>query len=75
MESQQSKSKKKRNVWTLFISLIKEKQVLGLMDGKRIRVSDIFKTLIAPMRERGFVRDVNQLIIKYKNLKGKCSYI
>ncbi|CAG9765720.1 unnamed protein product [Ceutorhynchus assimilis] len=66
---------RKRNIWTseevrFFLSLIEEKQVLGLMDGKRIRVSDIFKTLIAPMKERGFIRDVNQLSVKYKNLKA-----
>lgn len=67
---------KKRNVWSpaevnYFLELIKEKQIMGLMDGKRLRVSDIFKSLVGPMREQGFVRDASQMIVKYKNLKGK----
>lgn len=67
---------KKRNVWSpaeirYFLELIKEKQIMGLMDGKRLRVTDIFKSLVGSMREQGFVRDASQMIVKYKNLKGK----
>lgn len=41
-------------------------------DGWEKGVSDIFKTLVSPMKEQGFIRDANQLIVKYKNLKGEC---
>ncbi|KAF5306810.1 hypothetical protein FQA39_LY00040 [Lamprigera yunnana] len=67
--------KKKRNVWSseeviFFLRLVNKKHIVGLMDGKRLRVGDIFKTLVAPMEQAGFHRDVGQLTIKWKNLKG-----
>ncbi|KAF5299226.1 hypothetical protein FQA39_LY02399 [Lamprigera yunnana] len=40
------------------------------MDGKRLRVGDIFKTLLAPMEQAGFHGDVGQSTIKRKNLKA-----
>ncbi|KAF5301717.1 hypothetical protein FQA39_LY10648 [Lamprigera yunnana] len=68
--------KKKRNAWSsekviFFLRLVNEKHIVGLIDGKRLRVGDIFKTLIAPMEQAGFHRDVGQLTIKWKNLKAE----
>ncbi|KAF5276022.1 hypothetical protein FQA39_LY00818 [Lamprigera yunnana] len=68
--------KKKRNVWSseeviFFLRLANEKHIVGAMDGKRLRVGDIFKTLVAPMEQADFHRDVEQLTIKWKNLKAE----
>ncbi|KAK4879258.1 hypothetical protein RN001_007404 [Aquatica leii] len=41
------------------------------MDGKRLRVSDIFKTLVAPMEQARFHWDIAQLTVKWKNLKAE----
>jgi len=54
-----------------FLTLMKEKKILGLMDGKRWRVNEIFKSLVEPMKQNGYPRDVAQLLFKYKNLKCK----
>ncbi|KAF5286764.1 hypothetical protein FQA39_LY04187 [Lamprigera yunnana] len=67
--------KKKRNVWSseeviFFLRLVNEKHIVGLRDGKQLRVGDIFKTLVAPMEQAGIHRDVGQLTIKWKNLKA-----
>jgi len=79
MESSRIKYNK-RNVWSsneirYFLQLLHEKHILGLMDGKRLRVSDIFKTLVAPMREMGYVRDPTQLSVKFKNLRVSRHYM
>ncbi|KAF5294606.1 hypothetical protein FQA39_LY13365 [Lamprigera yunnana] len=67
--------KKKRNVWSseeviFFLRLVNEKHIVGLMDGKRLQVGDIFKTLVAPMEQAGFHRDVGQLTIKEEEFES-----
>lgn len=75
-----SQRQRKRVVWSsaevrLLLTLIKEKKIVGLMDGKRLRVSEIFMSLVDPMKRAGYVRDGSQLLIKFKNLKCKYSSI
>lgn len=60
---------RKRNVWNpeevpLFLHMIKQNHALTLMDGKRLRVKEIFKSLLPEMTTAGFIRDVPQLIVK-----------
>ncbi|KAK4887138.1 hypothetical protein RN001_003409 [Aquatica leii] len=68
--------KKKRNVWSsekvlFFLKVINEMHIVGFMDGKRLRVGNIFKTLVTLTEHTGFHMDVGQLAIKWKNLKAE----
>ncbi|XP_046384535.1 uncharacterized protein LOC124154701 [Ischnura elegans] len=65
---------RKRNVWSEqetmhLINLIKEEDIMRLLDGKRSRNSDIYMRLVGPMSEAGYIRDVNQLRTKWKHLQ------
>lgn len=54
-----------------FLILLKEKKILSLLDGKKFRATEIFKSIEADMKEKGFPRDHLQMRTKFKNLKGK----
>lgn len=66
----------KRNIWkseeiNYFLHLMKEKKMMGLMDGKRLKVCEIYKSMEKPMTEAGFNRDAAAMQMKFKNLKSK----
>jgi len=67
---------RRRDVWlhheiTTLLTLLREKQIADLMDSKRFRTSDIFKSLENDMNKNGIMRDAKQIQIKYKSLKRK----
>jgi len=47
----------------IFLTLLKEKQIADLMDSKRYRTSDIFKSLENDMNKNGIMRDAKQIQI------------
>lgn len=69
----------KRDLWTYtetedFIKILKENQILKLMDSKRFRVVEIFKFLKNEMKNIGYSRNATQIQIKFKALKRKYKY-
>ncbi|CAG9769700.1 unnamed protein product [Ceutorhynchus assimilis] len=47
-----------------------EKKILKIMDGKRFRAQEIFKSLEKEMKDNGYQRDAASLKVKFKNLKA-----
>lgn len=50
---------KKRESWEIeetryFLKLMRERQVMKSLDGKRFRADDIFKYLESPIRDKGY---------------------
>lgn len=52
-----------------FLQLCMEKDVLGIMDGKKHKHIDIFRTLIPSMAEKKFSKTAEQMQLKLKTLK------
>lgn len=52
-----------------FLQLCMEKDVLGIMDGKKHKHIDIFRTLIPSMAEKQFMKTAEQMQLKLKTLK------
>jgi len=48
-------------------NIIKRKQIADLMDSKRFRKNDIFKSLKNDMNKNGIMWDAKQIQIKYKS--------
>ena len=67
---------RRRDIWLhheimALLSLLKEKQIADLMDSKRFRTTDIFKSLENAMNKKRIIRDAKQIQIKFKSLKRK----
>lgn len=65
---------RRRDVWLhheimALLKLLKEKQIADVMDSKRFRTTDIFKSLEIDINKSGIMRDAKQIQIKYKSLK------
>lgn len=52
------------------LSIIKNKEILRLLDGKRYRNGDIFKIVEEELKKRGFQKTVLQIRTKFKTLKA-----
>lgn len=70
------KGSKKRINWTEeevlhFLSILKEKRIIELMDGKRFKAAEVFKALVPEMAKANFIKTPEAMKIKLKNLKGK----
>jgi len=69
----------KRDLWSYdetlaLINILKEKQILKIMDNKRFRIAEIFKSLQQDMIKKGYCRSATQIHIKFKALKRKYNY-
>lgn len=65
---------KKRVNWTtletsFMLSIIRDKNILQLLDGKRYRNTDIFKVVEEELKIRGFMKTSAQIRTKWKTLK------
>ena len=72
----EKKKRKPRDSWDkaeieYFLNLIKEKQIIAMLDGKKFKVKDVFKKLEEPMEKAGYKKDAEQMINKLKLLKRK----
>jgi len=70
---------KKRDIWTYnetltLINILKEKKILNIMDSKRFRIAEIFKSLEENFKKKGYCRSAAQIQIKFKALKRKYNY-
>lgn len=52
-----------------FLAFCIEKRIISMMDGKRYRHIDLYKTLEPLMSEMGFSKDTHQMITKMKHLR------
>jgi len=57
---------RRRDVWLhheimALLKLLKEKQIADLMDSKRFRTTDIFKSLENDINKNGIMRDAKQI--------------
>lgn len=52
-----------------FLDICLEKQIIKMMDEKKYRNDEIFKSVKEEMCARGYNREVGQLIIKFRKLK------
>ncbi|XP_012534499.1 putative uncharacterized protein DDB_G0282499 [Monomorium pharaonis] len=64
----------KRDIWSYdetmtLIHILKEKKILKIMDNKRFRIAEIFKSLEQEMKNKGYCRSATQIHIKFKGLK------
>lgn len=69
----------KRDIWSydetqILINIIKEKNILKIMDNKRFRIAEIFKSLENDMKSKGYCRSAKQIHIKFKALKPKYKF-
>lgn len=67
---------RRRDIWlhheiVVLLTLLKEKQIADLMDSKRFRTTDIFKSLENDIHKNGIMRDAKQIQIQFKRLKRK----
>ncbi|XP_032686615.1 uncharacterized protein LOC116851387 [Odontomachus brunneus] len=65
---------KKRESWETeetryFLKLIKERQVMKTLDGKRFRADDIFKHLELPMNEKGYNKTSKQMQTRFRTVR------
>lgn len=70
--------KNEKNPWLyeetiFFIDLMKEENVVNLMDGNNFRTKEIFQNIGPKFQERGYKRTTEQLITKFRRLKTKYS--
>lgn len=68
--------KHKRNLWRdleveTLVSIIKEKHILQLLDGKQRRNKAIYESIEKDMKAKGFMRNSDQIRIKFKALKAE----
>ncbi|KAK4883090.1 hypothetical protein RN001_006409 [Aquatica leii] len=66
----------KREAWEVeetqfLLPLIREKQILKALNGKRFRAADIFQHLEEPMHERGYHKNGKQMQTRFKTLRSK----
>ncbi|KAF5281741.1 hypothetical protein FQR65_LT14581 [Abscondita terminalis] len=64
-----------KNKWSdeetkVFLSLCQKENILKMMDGKKLRIKQIFASLEESMRQHGYERDGDQMLTKWKNLKA-----
>lgn len=74
MSFNRSNKKHKSSNWTdnetrIFLDLCIEKRIIQMMDGKRHKHIDIYKSLEPKMREIGFIKSGAQMKTKLKHLK------
>lgn len=67
--------KKKPATWDVketecFLAIIKDLQVIALMDGKKFRTSEIFKKVEETFRNKGYYKTHMQLLDKFKAMKS-----
>lgn len=53
----------------VFLELCLENQILHLMDGRKHKHVDIFRSLVPEMEKRGFFKTAEQMKLKLRNLK------
>jgi len=67
---------KKRESWEIektryFLKLMRERQIMNSLDGKRFRADDIFKYLESPMKEKGYNKTSKQMQTRFRTLRRK----
>lgn len=67
---------KKREHWDVektrfFLRLVRERQVMKSLDGKKFRADEIFQYLELPMYERGYTKTPKQMQTRFKTLRCK----
>lgn len=67
---------KKREAWDVeetrfFLALIRERQIMKNLDGKRFRADEIFRHLESAMSERGYTKNAKQMQTRFKTLRRK----
>ncbi|XP_071632161.1 uncharacterized protein [Temnothorax longispinosus] len=65
---------KKRKSWETeetryFLKLMRERQIMKSLDGKRFRADDIFKYLESPMNERSYNKTSKQMQTRFRTLR------
>ncbi|XP_039311911.1 uncharacterized protein LOC113005003 [Solenopsis invicta] len=65
---------RKRESWETeetryFLQLMRERQVMKSLDGKRFRADDIFKHLELPMNEKGYNKTAKQMQTRFRTLR------
>jgi len=73
------KMENKRDIWSydetlILINILKEKNILMVMDNKRFRIAEIFKSVEKDMKNKGYCRSATQIHIKFKALKRKYNF-
>lgn len=54
-----------------FLQLMRDRQILKSLDGKRFRADEIFKYLESPMNEKGYNKASKQMQTKFRTLRRK----
>lgn len=67
---------KKQDSWEIketryFLQLMRERQVMKSLDGKRFRADDIFKYLESPMKDKGYNKTSKQMQTRFRTLRCK----
>ncbi|EFN85571.1 hypothetical protein EAI_17550, partial [Harpegnathos saltator] len=52
-----------------FLKLMRERQVMKSLDGKRFRADDIFKYIESPMNEKGYIKTSKQMQTRFRTLR------
>lgn len=65
---------KKRINWTelethFLLTIMRDKNILNMLDGKRYRNADIFKTVEEELKKRSFFKSALQIRTRWKSLK------
>ncbi|XP_077282254.1 uncharacterized protein LOC143908462 [Temnothorax americanus] len=71
-----NQERKKPATWDVqetecFLAIIKELQVIALMDGKKFRTSEIFKKVEEVFKSKGYQKTPTQLLDKFKTMKKR----
>ncbi|KYQ46675.1 hypothetical protein ALC60_14323 [Trachymyrmex zeteki] len=67
---------KKRESWETdetryFLKLMRERQVMKSLDGKRFRAVDIFNSLESSLNEKGYIKTSKQMQTRFRTLRRK----